>query len=141
MKEIEIKRNGKIAIAEIEEIRRSVGWNPDLGRYKKAMKNTYAHFTFRKKGKLMAFARIVSDGSIYAFIVDVNVRPEAQDKGLGKRFLREIIKELKKDGIQTVQLTFKSDDKKLESFYRNLGFNTKLFKAGDMDLNDYNLQG
>jgi N-acetylglutamate synthase-like GNAT family acetyltransferase len=132
MTNLEIKRNANITVEEIEDIRSSVNWIPKshakfLARYKRAMKHTYAHFTIRNKGKLIAFARVVSDGSAYAFIVDVNVRPEFQGKGIGRKLLKFIIKELKGDEIRVLQLTFKPE---LESFYKECGF--EIMKAGSI---------
>src|SRR5271157_1653215 len=106
MEKMKIEGGGKITAMEIEDIRRSVRWNPHSGRYKKAIKQTYSWYTVRQKSKLIAFARVVSDDSVYAFIVDVNVRPEFQGKGIGKRLIIYIIKDLKQKGICGVELIF-----------------------------------
>ncbi len=110
-----------------------MNWNPNLGRYKTAMKHTNSWYTIRQDKKLIAFARVVSDCSVDAFIVDLNVRPEFQDKGMGKRLMRYIIKELKQEGVRMIWLTFLSKDQKLNHFYKKLGFDTKKYKAGCID--------
>ena len=119
---MKINRDDKITVRQVEDIRRSVGWDPNLGKYKAALKNNYATFSIRDKNRLIAFARVVSDGSIYALIVDLNVRPEFQNKGIGKKLMRYIVKSMKEDGIKWVNLIFDPEDKKLNHFYRALGF-------------------
>ncbi|MCW6159678.1 MAG: GNAT family N-acetyltransferase [Candidatus Micrarchaeales archaeon] len=128
-----VKRNAKITPIEVEELRLSVGWNPNHGMYEAALKNTYATFSIKSNGKLIAFARVVSDRSIYAIIVDLNVRPEFQNKGVAKKLMRHIIRSMKKDRIEWVQLLFMPDDKKLDHLYRSLGF--KIGKSGYLELN------
>ena len=135
---MKIERDGKIATREIEDIRGSVGWDQNLGRYKKAMKQTHSWYTIRQMNKLIAFARVVSDGSIYSFIVDLNVRPEFQNKSIGKRLMRHIVRDLKKEGIRWVILNWVSrDDHKLGPFYKKCGFDTKWLKAGVIRLHKY----
>jgi ribosomal protein S18 acetylase RimI-like enzyme len=132
VKEIEVKKNGKVIVKEIEDIRRSVGWDPNAGRYKKAMKNTYSHYTIRQKGRLIAFARVISDGSVYGLIVDVVVRPEFQNKGIGKRLMRFILKDLKRADIKSAQLLLRSGNEMLDHFYSSLGFD--IGKSGILKL-------
>ncbi len=141
MKGIKIERDGKITLAEIKEIRKSVGWDPHRRRHydellRRVMKHTYSYFTIRKDGKLVALSRVISDGYIHAFIVDVNVRPEFQSKGLGTRLLRYIISELRKDKIKWVSLNFDPHDRKLKSFYEKAGFDTKRTRTGEIMLRE-----
>lgn len=131
-----VERDAKISPKEIEELLLSVGWNSIQGKYKHAIKGTYSTFSIRDKGKLIAFARVVSDGIVYAFIVDLGIRKEFQHRGLGKKLIRSMIKELREDGIMTAQLTFVSNNRQLNTFYKMVGFNTEKFKAGDIDLNE-----
>jgi len=123
-----IKRNADITPLEIENFRKSVGFVPNFGRYKKALKRTYAHFSIRKNGELIAFARVVSDGIVYAFIVDVIIHKDFQRQGIGAKLVKHIVAELKKDGIWRTQLIFVR--KELEAFYKKCGFNILL--AGDL---------
>jgi len=129
--DVVVKRNARVTPKEVEELRLSVGWDANHGRYSAALKNTYATFSIRSKGKLIAFARIVSDGSIYALIADLNVRPEFQNKGIGKKLMRYIIRSIKKDGIRWLNLLFVSKNKKLDHFYRSLGL--KIGKSAYLD--------
>ena len=120
---IEIKRNETISFAEIEKL---TEWSSI--RIEKALKGTYAQFSIRKGEELIAFARVISDGSIYSFIVDLTVTPDYRRQGIGKQLIMHIIGELKKDGIKYTELTF--EDEKLEPLYRDCGF--QIEKAGSI---------
>lgn len=45
----------------------------------------------RASGRMVAFARAVSDGVAFAYLADVFVVPEARGKGLGKELVRVMI--------------------------------------------------
>lgn len=125
--EEDIIKNADISPQDIEQLRISVGWESNEGKYDKALENTYAQFSVKKDNKLIAFARIVSDGVLYAFVVDLMVHPDFQDHGLGTNLLQRIVRELKNDGVKYVQVTF---DPGLEQFYRESGF--EIIEAGSI---------
>ncbi len=122
---IEIIRDAEISPNEIEDLRDAVGWETNAGKYAEALKWTYTHFSIKKDDKLIAFARVISDRILFAFIVELMVHPEFQHHGLGKQFLQHINSEVKKDGIKYIKLTF---DPWLENFYKECGF--EVIRAG-----------
>lgn len=67
--------------------------------------------------QLVGIGRAVTDGEYYATIFDVGVRPEYQGKGVGRRMLEALMKELK--GFWFVHLTSTPGN---EPFYRKVGF-------------------
>jgi aralkylamine N-acetyltransferase len=73
---------------------------------------------------------IISDGAIYALIVDVMVHPVFQTRGLGKRMLEFVIEDLTIAGIRNINVIF---DVKLEKFYESLGF--EMLIAGTIKMN------
>ncbi len=132
MDEIEFKRNEPISSGMIEALRKSVGWETKPDIYSKAFPKTYCHFTVEKAGEVIGFARIISDGVLYSFIVDLIIKKEYQSVGIGKQFVKHMVSELKSDGIKFIQLTFY---KELESFYKNCGFN--IIEAGSIVNENY----
>lgn len=122
-----IKRDAEITPIEIEGLRLAVGWDTNEGKYEDALKKTYTHFSVKRNNLLISYARIVSDGTIYAFIVDLMVHPDYQRHGIGKVFLQHIISQIEADHIKYIQLTF---DPKLKTFYKDCGF--EIIEAGSI---------
>ena len=106
-------------------LRSAVGWNPLTGKYQTVLEGSFAHYSITDPQELIAFARVISDGAIYALIVDVMVHPAFQSRGLGSRFVKHILEDLKLEHIRNVNVIF---DAKLERFYESLGF--EFLKAG-----------
>jgi GNAT superfamily N-acetyltransferase len=44
-----------------------------------------------RNGEQVGFARVVSDGEVFAYLADVYVLPEHQGAGLGRELVREIV--------------------------------------------------
>ena len=116
---LEIVKNAKLESHQIEMLRSAIGWNPLTGKYQTALEGSFAHYSITDPQELIAFARIISDGAIYALIVDVMVHPAFQSRGLGSRFVKHILEDLKLEHIRNVNVIF---DAKLERFYESLGF-------------------
>lgn len=126
-KDLLIVKNDGISGKEVGELRRSVGWDSLSEKYAEVLKGACSHFSIRKDSELVAFVRIVSDGLLYAFIVDLVVHPSFQNQGLGKHLIQHVIESLKQEKIRLIQLTF---DPELEAFYTSCGF--KIIKAGSI---------
>jgi aralkylamine N-acetyltransferase len=116
---LEIQKNANLEPAQIEKLRLAVGWNPLDGKYQTALENSFAHYSILEQQDLIAFTRVISDGTIYALIVDVMVHPAFQAKGLGQKLLEFVLEDLKLEGIRSVNVIF---DARLEKFYAALGF-------------------
>jgi N-acetylglutamate synthase-like GNAT family acetyltransferase len=127
---LEIQKNAKLEPEQIEKLRLAVGWNPLDGKYQTVLENSFAHYSILEQQELIAFARVISDGAIYALIVDVMVHPAFQTRGLGKKVLEFVLEDLRLAGIRSVNVFF---DAKLEKFYEALGF--EILKAGTIKLN------
>lgn len=128
--DIDIKRNAKVTVGELRLLRESVGWGLEKNkeRFRIGMENDYAHYSIKKGGMLIAFARVISDGAVYAFVVDFNIHPDYQRMGIGKKMLQRIAKDMKDDNIRMLQLTFKGNG--LEEFYRKCGL--EIISAGSL---------
>ncbi|WP_373480491.1 GNAT family N-acetyltransferase [Geminocystis sp.] len=113
-----------IDLYELEELCDSVGWaRRPLRKVRKALDNSYlVASAWEVKGAktvMIGFARATSDHSFNATIWDVVIHPRFQKKGLGKTFMKYIIKKLRSDDISNVTLFA---DPQVVDFYRRLGF-------------------
>lgn len=113
-----------IDLYELEELCDSVGWaRRPLRKVRKALENSYlVASAWEIRGArtvLIGFARATSDHSFNATIWDVVIHPRFQNKGLGKTFMKYMIKKLRSDDISNVTLFA---DPQVVEFYRRLGF-------------------
>lgn len=113
-----------IDLYELEELCDSVGWaRRPLRKVRKALDNSYlVASAWEIRGArtvLIGFARATSDQSFNATIWDVVIHPRFQNKGLGKTFMKYMIKKLRSDDISNVTLFA---DPQVVEFYRRLGF-------------------
>lgn len=88
------------------ELFRTTGWSP--GKQKEelseAINNSRYSVSAYLDNTLVGFGRIISDGNLHAFIVDLIVLPEYQGKGIGKAILKKLVGEARKKGINDIQL-------------------------------------
>jgi aralkylamine N-acetyltransferase len=122
---LEIDKNANLEPEQIEQLRIAIGWNPLDGKYQTALAQSFSHYSILEQQELIAFARVISDGAIYALIVDVMVHPAFQARGVGSKMLEFMLEDLKLAGIRNVNAIF---DAKLEKFYESFGF--EKLKAG-----------
>jgi len=92
----------------------------DIERDKKAYDNSIV-YTGRINGRVVAMSRVVTDGSYYAGIYDVMVRPEYQGRGYGKELCNFMIDRVKQLNPIKIFL-FGSVGDKFDAFYSGLGF-------------------
>lgn len=109
---------------DILDLWRAVGWRPQpRDRLQKALENSFlviSVWEVRSDGKrLVGFARVISDGVLYATIWDVAIRPEFQGRGLGRVLLRHLIDRLGRENIADITLFAGSG---AVDFYHSLGF-------------------
>lgn len=116
--------NQEVDLYELEELCDSVGWaRRPLRKVKKALENSYlVSSAWEVKGvktSMIGFARATSDHAFNATIWDVVIHPRFQNKGLGKTFMKYMIRKLRSDDISNVTLFA---DPQVIEFYRRLGF-------------------
>ena len=124
---LEIIKNAKLEPRQIEELRATIGWNPLIGKYQTALEGSFAHYSITDRQELIAFARVISDGIMYALIVDVMVQPKFQSRGIGSRLVNYILEDLKLERIRSANVIFEAT---LEKFYESLGF--EMLSAGTL---------
>lgn len=80
--------------------------------------NNSLNFGLYQDDKQIGFARVITDGVIMAYLMDVFVLPEFQGQGVGTWFMSELLKfEALKEVRKWILVT-----KDAEDFYRRFGF-------------------
>jgi ribosomal-protein-alanine N-acetyltransferase len=69
----------------------------------------------------VAYALVVA-GEQMASVAELAVAPPAQAEGRGSRLLDALLERLRDDGIETVRLTTRAEDRRLRAFYAEHGF-------------------
>ena len=87
------KYNEKVDVKEICDLRQSVGWNRMEKEMADPRLNSYYHIAVyeEENQKLIGFVDSVSNGVTDAYIQDLMVHPDFQDKGLGSELMNKII--------------------------------------------------
>ena len=98
-----------------------------LETVKISIANSYCFGIYNSADEQVAFARVVTDGAVFGWVMDVFVLEEYRGLGLGKRLMHEIVNHpvlsrLKRIGLGT-------DD--AHGLYKQYGF-TELRKPGNM---------
>jgi len=126
---MEITRESKVTLKEIEDLREAVGGDRSEGTYQEILSRRYTYYTVRNPdGCLVAYMSILSDGIVDAFLLDLVVHPQYQKKGIGKQIVKRAITDIKAAGIRCIQVTFNNS---LEAFYAKCGFH--IIKGGIID--------
>jgi len=100
----------------------TTGWNKSRKTKEElfwAINNSWYVVSAYKGKELIGFGRIISDGYLHAFIVDMIIDPKYQQKGIGKDILVRLINEARANDIEDIQL-FSAKGKK--EFYLKNGF-------------------
>jgi ribosomal protein S18 acetylase RimI-like enzyme len=119
---------------EYYELFESTGWNSEYklspGLLYETLKNNWFLVCVYNENKLIGFGRVISDGVLHAFIVDLIVAPNFQNCGIGKLILKELVSKCKSAAIPDIQL-FCAKGK--EGFYQKQGFKSRSLDAPGME--------
>lgn len=105
---MEIKYTNKIPdINSFFSLYETTGWN-DKNRTKEELfqainKSWYILFAYYDEN-LIGFGRIISDGRLHAFIVDLIISPNFKKQKIGTEILHHLTNEILKEGITDIQL-------------------------------------
>ena len=102
----------------------SAGWGElPQDMVETSLANSYATFSVKSGGKVIAMARLLGDGAMSFFLKDLVVVPEYQGSGLGRILLTHVEEyirtQLKSDWEGYLQLV---SAKGKEGFYQKLGY-------------------
>ena len=109
---------------EYMEMRRLVEWSEfPMEQAVEGIKHSAYLCVFRKEGKVIALARVITDFGYVVYIADVIVHPEYQGQGLGRKLMNNImdyIKSQMKPGYKKMVSLMAAQGK--EEFYKKFGF-------------------
>ncbi len=95
-------------------------WSPGVTRaiVEKAAKNSLSFATFDDNGRQIAYARVITDRTTFAYLADVIVDPAQRGRGVGKALIAHILAHAELQGLRRFLLTT-SD---AHGLYRAFGF-------------------
>ncbi|MEJ6004731.1 GNAT family N-acetyltransferase [Paucibacter sp. AS339] len=100
----------------------TTAWGPasrDAAFYQAALAGSWRVRAAYAEGRLLGFARVISDGHLHAFITEMIVHPEHHGRGIGSALLKGLLEECRAAGVTDIQL-FCAKGK--SAFYARHGF-------------------
>ena len=79
-------------------------YNLNIDTLYKSLENSFIMVTAYDNDALVGFGRIISDGIIHAYIVDVIIHPNYRGMGYGKYIRNELINKCKSFNIPDIQI-------------------------------------
>ncbi len=122
MPAIAIEQPSETDIDIVHAMLRETYWSPGIPRdvVARACANSMCAIARDDKGKLIAFARIVTDKATFAWLCDVVVLPGKQGRGLGRALVRLFLDHPELQGLRRWLLATKD----AHGVYEPLGFST-----------------
>ncbi|MBQ8923228.1 MAG: GNAT family N-acetyltransferase [Lachnospiraceae bacterium] len=104
MSELIIKHN-ELSAEEFILLWESVwGQGPSLEQTRLAMEHTLYRVSVFDDDKIVAMARVIGDMGLDYYIKDVVVRPEYQNKGIGRILINELLKYIGDNGVSDTDI-------------------------------------
>lgn len=126
---MQYKINGQVDPIQLADLRQSVGWNRMERESGSSRLKNYLQICCYDDTKLIGFVSAVSNGVTDAYIQDLMVNPEYQNRGIGTALMNQAIGYIKKDGIYMISVVYGEEN--LKTFYEKFGFYTML--CGQME--------
>ena len=104
---------------QVADLRVAVGWDAALDLCRRSLGRTYAWAGCFDGDQLIGYADMVSDGVADAYIRDLVVHPDYQNRGIGSHLLSLLVETARDAGIRMVNTVFEPG---LTEFYRKAGF-------------------
>lgn len=105
------------------ELFTSTGWNDvygvDENEYFDAVRASWYLVGAYEEDRLVGLGRVISDGALYALIVDVVVLPPYQRRGIGSAIMEQLLDRCRSSRVRDVKL-FAA--KGMSHFYQQFGF-------------------
>ena len=103
----------------------SVGWGnpPAENQIEAGLKNSMISVAAIYENEVIGMGRVVGDGVIICYILDLIVMPEFQGKGIGKAIMEKLIAYVKASALPNTGISIGLFSRKgLEKFYEKFGF-------------------
>lgn len=94
----------------------------------KSIENSFCFGLYDKDDVLVGFARVITDFTVYAYLLDLFILESHRNCGLGKRLAEYIIKHEVFNGVR-----WRLDTKDAHGLYRRLGFQESAFPERIME--------
>lgn len=132
MKIIFEKRNP--TVSEYLNLRNEVGWwDTEKEMTEKALNNSLYSIVAVEGDKTIGVGRIIGDGGLYYYIQDLIVHPDYQNKGIGKRLMKELMNYIDKHAANGSFIGLMSA-KGYAEIYESFGFKAREVDAPGMFL-------
>jgi GNAT superfamily N-acetyltransferase len=104
---------------------------PDSGAssWQPILRRSLTWVAARRRGRLVGFVNVATDGGIHAFLLDTTVHPDEQRRGLGTGLVRAAAAAARSAGAGWLHVDYEPH---LADFYMGCGF--RLTAAGLLDL-------
>ena len=112
----------------ISDLREAVGRNRMDYAYENPLMASYCHIAVYQSDQLIGFVNCVSNGVTDAYIQDLMVHPDYQNKGVGTELMNRMIAYLKEKRIYMISVLYEEN---LKPFYEKFGFHPML--CGQME--------
>lgn len=117
----------KLSAEEFNFLTDSVGWGMrEISVVEEALRNTLYSVCARENGRLVGFARLLGDKTVFLYVQDVMVHPDYQGKGIGTKLMEALMEKIGEYKRESPDLrAYLGASKGRESFYKRFGFLTR----------------
>ncbi len=117
----------KLSAEEFNFLTDSVGWGMrEISVVEEALDNTLYSVCAREDGKLLGYARLIGDKTIFLYVQDVMVHPDYQGQGIGTKLMEALMEKIGEYKRESPDLrAYLGASKGRESFYKRFGFLTR----------------
>lgn len=105
------------------DLREAVGWNRMEQEYGDPALSSFYHIAVYDADRLIGYVDCVSNGVTDAYIQDLMVHPDYQNRGIGTKLMNRMLSYLKEKHIYVITVVF---DDALQNFYGKFGFRRML---------------
>lgn len=114
-------------IQQYNYLTQQVGWEIESDNIiDEALNNTIYSICAYNDDKIIGFARLIGDKTLFLYIQDVMVIPEFQGRKIGSQLMEFVLNEVKKlQSISPNIRTYLGASKGKEDFYKKFGFITR----------------
>ncbi len=123
--------NEFVSAHDIANLRESVGWNRMESCYEDPLMVSFYHIAVYDNELLVGYVDCASNGVTDAYIQDLVVHPDYQNRGIGTELMNRMISYLKTKGIYMISVIY---DDSLSPFYNRFGFAE--MRCGQMEMFD-----